>query len=103
MGYFSSALEGSFHAGLLDCPWYTRPAQFHGADVPTVLLSGDQDKVRVWRRHQALKRTFDRRPEILSHAELDPEERRLVEKWRQEKVLQSELCVKSTADRQDND
>ena len=103
LGNFSSALEDSFHDGLLDCPWYTRPAQFHGADVPTVLLSGDHDKVRVWRRHQALKRTFDRRPEILSHAELDPEERRLVEKWRQEKVLQSELCVKSTADRQDND
>ena len=102
LGNFSSALEDSFHDGLLDCPWYTRPAQFHGSDVPTVLLSGDHDKVRVWRRHQALKRTFDRRPEILSHAELDPEERRLVEKWRHEKILQSELCVKSTADRQDN-
>ena len=81
LGNFSSALEDSFHEGLLDCPWYTRPAEFRGERVPDVLTSGNHEQVRAWRRRQALRRTFARRPELLGTADLDDNERRLVESW----------------------
>ncbi len=86
LGNFSSALEDSFHEDLLDCPWYTRPAEFGGDGVPPVLLSGDHGQVDRWRRHQALRRTFERRPELLERAELDEEERKLIDKWTQERA-----------------
>jgi tRNA (guanine37-N1)-methyltransferase len=82
LGNFSSALEDSFQEDLLDCPWYTRPAVFAGEAVPEVLLSGDHQQVRAWRRRQALRRTFERRPELLARAALDEEEQRLVSEWR---------------------
>jgi len=94
LGNFSSALEDSFHEGLLDCPWYTRPAEFKAEQVPQVLLSGDHEEVRQWRRHQALRRTFERRPELLDKAELDEEERCLIDKWTKEQVS-SEAFKKS--------
>lgn len=94
LGNFSSALEDSFHEGLLDCPWYTRPAEFRDEQVPPVLLSGDHEEVQQWRRHQALRRTFERRPELLDKAELDEEERRLIDKWTKEQVS-SEAFKKS--------
>jgi tRNA (guanine37-N1)-methyltransferase len=89
LGNFTSALSDSFHDGLLDCPWYTRPAEFRGVGVPPVLLSGNHEKVVEWRRRQSLRRTFDRRPEILARAELDPEERRLIDEWRREESRDS--------------
>lgn len=82
LGDFSSALEDSFQEDLLDCPWYTRPAVFAGEAVPQVLLSGNHQEVRAWRRRQALRRTFERRPELLARAALDEEEQRLVSEWR---------------------
>lgn len=82
LGNFSSALEDSFQENLLDCPWYTRPAVFDGEAVPQVLLSGDHQQVRAWRRGQALRRTFERRPDLLARAALDEEEQRLVAEWR---------------------
>jgi tRNA (guanine37-N1)-methyltransferase len=85
LGNFASALEDSFQEALLDCPWYTRPAEFMGQTVPEVLLSGDHQAVRRWRRRQALRRTFERRPELLQRADLDEEERRLVAAWNQER------------------
>ena len=94
LGNFSSALEDSFHEGLLDCPWYTRPTKFKDEQVPPVLLSGDHEEVQQWRRHQALRRTFERRPELLDKAELDEEERRLIDKWTKEQVS-SEAFKKS--------
>ena len=94
LGNFSSALEDSFHEGLLDCPWYTRPAQLEDEQVPQVLLSGDHEEVRHWRRRQALRRTFEQRPELLDQAELDDNERRLVEKWTREQAS-SEAVKKS--------
>jgi len=82
LGDFSSALDDSFQEGLLDCPWYTRPAVYEGQAVPEVLLSGDHEQVRAWRRQQALRRTFERRPELLARAPLDEVEERLVARWR---------------------
>ena len=84
LGDFSSALEDSFHEDLLDCPWYTRPAQFMDETVPEVLLSGNHQQVRQWRRQQALRRTFERRPDLLKKAELDDEEQRLIARWSKE-------------------
>ena len=87
LGDFSSAMEDSFHEGLLDCPWYTRPADFRGMRVPQVLTSGNHDEVKAWRRREALRRTFERRPDLLGAVELDEEERQLVERWRRSPQL----------------
>lgn len=82
IGNFSSALEDSFQEDLLDCPWYTRPADFAGNTVPNVLLGGDHERVRRWRRLQALKQTFMRRPDLLERAKLDEEEKKLISVWK---------------------
>jgi len=68
----------SFTRGLLDYPHYTRPAEFRGAKVPDVLLSGHHEQVRKWRKRQAVARTLARRPDLLAAAELDDEERAIV-------------------------
>ncbi|HLI54401.1 MAG TPA: tRNA (guanosine(37)-N1)-methyltransferase TrmD [Acidimicrobiales bacterium] len=65
MGNEASGEEESFEGGLLEYPQYTRPAEFRGWKVPPVLLSGDHQKVRRWRRAQALARTLQRRPDLL--------------------------------------
>ena len=86
LGNFSSAMADSFHDdGLLDCPWYTRPVSHGGEEVPQVLLGGDHGQVQSWRRRQALRRTFERRPDLLERADLDEEERRQVADWRRKK------------------
>ncbi|MCR4907935.1 MAG: tRNA (guanosine(37)-N1)-methyltransferase TrmD [Lachnospiraceae bacterium] len=61
----SSADTESFENGLLEYPQYTRPEIWHGKEVPPVLLSGDHGKVERWRFHESLKRTGERRPELL--------------------------------------
>jgi tRNA (guanine37-N1)-methyltransferase len=61
----TSALTDSFQDGLLSPPVYTRPPEFKGMKVPDVLLSGDFAKIEVWREEQALKRTQERRPDLL--------------------------------------
>ena len=60
-----SALTDSFQDGLLAPPVYTRPAEYNGWKVPKVLLSGNHEKIRKWEEEQALKRTKDRRPDLL--------------------------------------
>jgi tRNA (guanine37-N1)-methyltransferase len=65
----TSALFDSFQDGLLAPPVYTRPADFRGWKVPEVLLSGDPKKVEEWRHEQSLKRTAERRPDLLEDAE----------------------------------
>ena len=61
-----SALTDSFQDDLLAPPVYTRPANFRGHKVPTVLTSGDFPKIEKWREEQAMKRTQDRRPDLLT-------------------------------------
>ncbi len=61
----TSALSDSFQDDLLDAPVYTRPADWNGHKVPDILLSGDQKKIEEWRHDEALKRTQDRRPDLL--------------------------------------
>ena len=64
LGDAESALDDSFQNELLDCPWYTRPREFEGMEVPEVLLSGDHKRIAEWRQEQAVKRTRDRRPDL---------------------------------------
>ncbi len=84
VGDEQSVEEDSFARGLLDYPHYTRPAEFGGAKVPDVLLSGHHAEVRRWRKRAALARTLERRPELLQQAALDEEERRLLDEIRRE-------------------
>src|SRR5208283_5290103 len=65
--------------GLLDCPHYTRPAEFRDWKVPEVLLSGDHERIRQWRRHRALEKTWKRRPDLLAQVPLSAEDRRWLE------------------------
>ncbi len=61
----TSALSDSFQGDLLDAPIYTRPADWNGHKVPDILLSGHEAKINEWRHEQALKRTQERRPDLL--------------------------------------
>ncbi|MGH2811853.1 MAG: tRNA (guanosine(37)-N1)-methyltransferase TrmD [Actinomycetota bacterium] len=81
VGNLESLREESFASGLLEYPQYTRPAVFRGIPVPEVLTSGDHARIARWRREQALRRTFDRRADLLEAAELDPEQRQKIEEW----------------------
>ncbi len=74
----------SFAAGLLEYPQYTRPERFRDLEVPPVLLSGHHGEVERWRRREALRRTLERRPDLLESAQLGAEERRLLEELRAE-------------------
>ncbi len=65
VGREESVLNESFMDGLLDCPHYTRPATLRGNSVPEVLLSGNHEEIRQWREGEALKRTRQRRPDLL--------------------------------------
>lgn len=75
LGDYESAQSDSFSQELLDCPHYTRPAEFEGMQIPEILLSGHHEKIDRWRYEQSLKRTFERRPDLLEKIELGDEER----------------------------
>ena len=78
----ASTAEESFAAGLLEYPQYTRPATFDGVSVPPVLVSGHHEEVRRWRLRESLRRTLERRPDLLDGRALSPEERRLLDEVR---------------------
>ena len=65
--------------GLLDYPHYTRPAEFRGMAVPEVLVNGNHDQIRRWRRRKALEKTLANRPDLLRGAELSKEDREILE------------------------
>lgn len=75
LGACDAAEQDSFAAGLLEGPHYTRPRSFQGQDVPEVLLSGNHGEIARWRRQQALRRTWQRRPDLLRQAPLSDEDR----------------------------
>src|SRR5262249_6038788 len=81
LGDFDSAESDSFQSGLLDSAYYTRPADFRGYKVPDVLLSGDHARIARYRREEALRRTWERRPDLLPAADLSDEDRRLLARW----------------------
>lgn len=81
MGNEESAADESFASGLLEYPQYTRPADFRGWVVPEVLRSGDHARIARWRQAQALRRTLDRRPDLLGPRALTEAERRLLDEF----------------------
>ena len=81
VGDAESVVRDSFTRGLLDHPHYTRPASLRGLDVPAVLLSGHHGEIDRWRRQQALRRTFERRPDLLVDEALTDEERQWLAAW----------------------
>lgn len=80
VGDDASVARETFATGLLDFPQFTRPADFRGLTVPPVLLSGHHGDIESWRRREAVKRTLERRPELLSDpSSLEPGDRRVLE------------------------
>jgi tRNA (guanine37-N1)-methyltransferase len=78
---FTEGVPRSQHGsgGLLDYPHYTRPAEFAGLRTPEVLLNGDHQQIRRWRREQQLRKTLANRPDLLEGAALSAEDRRILD------------------------
>lgn len=81
-----SAEIESFHDNLLEYPQYTRPESYEGKRVPEVLLSGHHKNIEEWRRCQSIKRTFERRPDLLEHANLTKKEQAYLDSLRAEEA-----------------
>lgn len=75
LGGERSTMEDSFEEGLLEYPQYTRPRIFREKEVPEVLLSGNHERIRQWRRTESLRRTLKRRPDLLADAELTDQDK----------------------------
>ena len=73
----------SHYSSLLEYPQYTKPVSWHGVDVPEVLYCGHHENIKKWQRKKSIERTFSRRPELLSEAELTDEEKQFVEELKQ--------------------
>jgi tRNA (guanine37-N1)-methyltransferase len=86
LGNEASPRQDSFETGLLEYPQYTRPRLFRDMEVPAVLLSGNHAEVRRWRRKEALRRTMERRPDLLEKAPLSPLDAILLEEIRSESL-----------------
>ncbi|MEI3610918.1 tRNA (guanosine(37)-N1)-methyltransferase TrmD [Pseudogracilibacillus sp. SO30301A] len=79
LGNVDSAKEDSFSTGLLEHPHYTRPAEYNGMKVPEVLLQGNHAEIELWRMKQSLKRTYERRPDLLKEAQLNDKQRQILQ------------------------
>ncbi len=97
LGDDESSKEESFSWGILDYPHYTRPPEFMGHRVPDMLLSGNHAKIAEWRRKEALKRTLEKRPDLLKKAELDATDNRML----QELCSQKEIILSEENDEPD--
>ena len=77
--------DESHYSGMLEYPQYSRPAVWHGREVPAILLSGNHEKVRQWRRKQALRRTRERRPDMYEKLDLSSkQDKKLLKEMEQE-------------------
>ena len=83
LGGVRSNLEESFEDYLLEYPQYTRPRVFQGEAVPSVLLSGDHGRIQLWRRSQSIKRTLERRPDLLEKTHLSVMDKSVLEELKQ--------------------
>jgi tRNA (guanine37-N1)-methyltransferase len=84
LGNETSAVTDSFSTGLLEYPHYTRPVDFRGWQVPDVLMSGHHANIETWRREQSLKRTLERRPDLLSKLELTKQDQNMLAQLRED-------------------
>jgi tRNA (guanine37-N1)-methyltransferase len=80
LGDPDGAMDDSHASGLLEYPHYTRPPEYNGWGVPEILLSGDHVKIERWRREQSLRRTLERRPDLLDNAPLSDTDRKVLKK-----------------------
>lgn len=78
LGNQDSAVQDSHSSGLLKHPHYTRPAKYRGMEVPEVLMNGNHALIDQWRRDESIKRTAQRRPDMLANVELTPREQEIV-------------------------
>ncbi len=83
LGAEQSALEESFTESLLEYPQYTRPADFKGWQVPEILLSGHHAEIAKWRRTESIKRTLQRRPDLLEKATLTKQDQKILERLKE--------------------
>jgi tRNA (guanine37-N1)-methyltransferase len=81
LGNSDSAVFDSFSTGLLEYAQYTRPAEYKGWRVPDVLLSGHHKEIELWRKKASLRRTWLRRPDLLSKRALTDEEKKILEEF----------------------
>ena len=81
-----STAEESFEDGLLEYPQYTKPRSFEGMDVPEVLLSGHAEKIRLWRLKESIRKTMEKRPDLLANRPLSKEEQKLLEEVNHERM-----------------
>ncbi|ACI18596.1 tRNA (guanosine(37)-N1)-methyltransferase TrmD [Dictyoglomus thermophilum] len=84
LGDPNSLKEESFQWGILEYPQYTHPREFEGMEVPEILLSGNHKEIRRWRRKEALRKTFLKRPDLLEKVELTQEDLELLEEIKKE-------------------
>ncbi len=89
LGDPDGAQDDSFASGLLEYPHYTRPPEFRGWPVPEVLQSGDHGAIARWRREQSLKRTLEKRPDLLEKFDLTPADRKFLARLREEQSQNS--------------
>jgi tRNA (guanine37-N1)-methyltransferase len=86
LGNPQSTISESFSDNLLEYPQYTRPAKYKGWAVPDVLTSGNHAKIEIWRKRESLKKTYNRRPDLLKKAKLTTEDKKILEKIRLENI-----------------
>ena len=91
LGHEDSAEQDSFAEGLLDCPHYTRPESIEGLEVPAVLKSGNHAAIARWRKKQMLGATWLKRPDLLAKKDLSAAEQTLLNEFRQEYKVSSEV------------
>lgn len=84
LGNAESHEKDSFSTGLLEHPHYTRPVEYRGYKVPDVLLSGNHAEIEKWRREQSLKRTLERRPELLESMNLSKKDQEFINKYKKQ-------------------
>lgn len=84
LGDWRSSLHESFTTGILDYPQYTRPQKFRGMEVPDIILSGNHEDIRRWRRKEALRLTIQKRPDLLERTSLSAEDYKLIKEIQEE-------------------
>ena len=84
LGNEESAISDSFSTGLLEHPQYTRPASYNEMDVPDVLMSGHHKQIEEWRAKQSLKRTVERRPDLLNESSLTKQQQTWLKEWKKD-------------------
>ncbi|MGD7021077.1 tRNA (guanosine(37)-N1)-methyltransferase TrmD [Rossellomorea vietnamensis] len=81
LGNEDSPVQDSFSSGYLEHPHYTRPSDFRGMKVPQELISGNHKLIEEWRERESLRRTFERRPDLLDSKELNERQKKWLEEW----------------------